>query len=30
VAPPRARPPAGVASALGAHTEAVLREFGSR
>ena len=29
VAPPRARPPAGAAPALGAHTEAVLREFAS-
>jgi crotonobetainyl-CoA:carnitine CoA-transferase CaiB-like acyl-CoA transferase len=30
VAPPRARPPAGAAPAFGAHTEAVLRELGSR
>ena len=30
VAPPQARPPAGVAPAFGAHTEAVLREFGVR
>jgi hypothetical protein len=30
VAPPRARPPAGAAPAFGAHSEAVLREFGRR
>lgn len=28
VAPPRARPPVGVAPSLGQHTDAVLREFG--